>query len=346
MFAARPAGLAILLACSLLNVSSAQAATRVSLELITERGFPMTSAQKWIDAIGKLGVSDVRIRSGTPGEKMSMEKGGSAAAPSVRITGLLRADGSLVLPGGKYTLNDLGSLRKWLDDLSEQGVESITEPRGAFGLLPRQLAEVNQDMKRQVDIATKGESLAAVIEKLRRRVEHPLNIDADAQRIIDAQKVIDDVQGLSAGTALAIMLRPAGLVMTPNRRPGGEIEFQIGKPRDGVENWPAGWKPQEQPRQILPTIYEFINVEIEDTPITDTLEALQGRLKIPFLYDHNGLALQGIDPSKVAATVPGKRLSYSMILGKVLTPAKLKYELRIDEASKIFLWISPIMAGA
>jgi len=345
MFALRLSRSATCVALLLLMATSTEAATRVSLELIMDRGFPIASGQKWIDAIGKLGVSDVRIRSGAPGEKMTMERGGTAVAPSVRITGLLRADGMLVLPGGKYSLSDMTSLKKWLDDLRDEGVESITEPRGAFGLIPKHLVELNQDMKQVVDFSTAKQPLSEVIEKIRRRVDHQIRIDPDAQRVVESQSAIDELQGFSIGTALALMLRPAGLVLAPNRT-GGEISLSISKPREGLEIWPAGWKPQEQTRQILPAIFEFINVEIEDTPIADTLEALQGRLKVPFVYDHNALALQGIDPTKISVTVPGKKLSYSMILSKVLTPAKLKYELRIDEASKIFLWVTPIKPGA
>jgi hypothetical protein len=44
----------------------------------------------------------------------------------------------------------------------------------------------------------------------------------------------------------------------------------------------------------------------------------------------------------IQADVPEKRMTYSQILNKVLLQARLKYELRVDEADKPFLWITTV----
>jgi len=152
----------------------------------------------------------------------------------------------------------------------------------------------------------------------------------------------DELQGVSAGTALAVMLRPAGLVMTPERPPGGQLRYRITKPVEGRESWPIGWPLEKKPVEVLPDLYEFINVEISDTPAQEAVDAIAERLKIPFLYDRNAMAWHEVDLAKVTATVPSKRSTYSLILQKVLGQAKLKPELKLDEAGKPFYWITMI----
>ena len=139
-----------------------------------------------------------------------------------------------------------------------------------------------------------------------------------------------------------MILRPAGLVLVPERPPGGEIAYHIGKAVVGRESWPIGWKPKDKPNKVVPELFEFLNAEIKDVPVSEALEAIQGRLKIPFLFDRNAFALHGVDLAKTDADVPNKRLTYSLILGKVLMQGHAKYELRVDESEQPFLWITTV----
>jgi hypothetical protein len=102
----------------------------------------------------------------------------------------------------------------------------------------------------------------------------------------------------------------------------------------------VGWEPRGQRIKVLPDLFEHLNVEISDTPVSEAVEAIQSRLKVPFLFDYNAMALQDIDPAKVQAKMPGKRMTYGQVLSKVLLQARLQYELRIDEADKPFIWIT------
>ena len=46
--------------------------------------------------------------------------------------------------------------------------------------------------------------------------------------------------------------------------------------------------------------------------------------------------------SQAPADVPDGRMSYSQTLRRVLSQAKMKYDLRVDEAEKPFLWITTV----
>ncbi len=323
------------------SLPAAEKKPQVTLEVITEQGGSLTGAQEWSKLLGEAGLSNVRIHSSNEKVAVAIEKQGPASAPSYKVTGILKSDNSLQLPGGKFTLRDKGPLKQWLAKIGDAGVEGVTQKPSAFGLLPSQLEQVHDDLKRPVDFDTKQLAATEAVSKLGGRLKFALKFDAVAAQALADVKVEEDLRGLSSGTALAAILRPAGLVLEPERHAGGEMAYRIAKPSER-EFWPVGWLPEEPARKVLPDMFELLNVEIDATPLHDALAALQERLKAPYLFDQNALAFHGIDPSQVEVSVPGKRMSYSLVQQKILSQAKLKGELRVDEAGKPFFWITTI----
>src|SRR5439155_6631551 len=142
------------------------------------------------------------------------------------------------------------------------------------------------------------------------------------------------------GTALAAIVRPAGGVLLPRAGANG-VELVIAAPTTGGDMWPIGWPPQENDQsKLIPKLLEFTDVEI-DLPLPDVLKAIQDRLKVPFLFDHNNIVRQKIDlvkTVKIAAT----KTFYRKILDRVLAQAGLKCEVRVDDAGKPLIWITPL----
>ncbi len=153
--------------------------------------------------------------------------------------------------------------------------------------------------------------------------------------------MLDELNGMSAGTSLAAALRPIGLVLAPEKPRGGKVRLAISDVREVEESWPVGWPPQETPKQIAPKLYEYLTIEIQETALSEAINAIQGRVDTRFLYDHNGIAREKIDVTSVNVSYPKKRVQYLRVLEQVLFQAGLKSEVRLDEAGKAFLWISP-----
>jgi hypothetical protein len=315
---------------------------RVSFELLTQPGLSLTASQQWYKALTGLGLSGLQIRAAGPRDEMGVTRLGSEATPEYKVVGLLAGDNTLRLPGGKFSLNDTARLRKWLDNLRDDGAEGVTERRSAFGLIPRQLEQVHDDLKKPVGISTRGISADKAVAQIGGSLKWSLEPDEATRRELSGLHVTEEFSGLSSGTALAAILRPVGLVLEPQRSPAGNLRYRIGKPESGHDAWPIGWKPKEKPNKVLGDLFEFLNVEIQEIPVSEALEAIEGRLKVPFVFDRAAMALHGVDPAKVEADVPGKRMTYSQVLNKVLMQARLKYELRVDEAEKPFLWITTV----
>ncbi len=339
-------GIGLLLVAPVPAADKTPAKARVSLELVSQDGIPINAAQQWSQLFAELGVSNIRIHAGNGADvEVGVEKRGSKDAPVYDVIGMIKTNNTLILPGGKFTVNDTGRLKKWLADLSTDGAEGVTQPRRVFGLTPSQLTEIDGELKKPLAQATDNVTADKVVGQLAAGLGHKLELDAAAQQALAAATIEENLLGVSQGTALAAILRPAGLAFAPERA-GGGLVYRVFKPGAGRESWPVGWKADQPDQKVAPEMFtKFINVEIDETPVTEAVAALQERLKMPVLWDHNALALHGIDPAKIEVKLPAKKLTYSLILQRVLSRAKLRREIRVDEAGKPFLWITTIKAS-
>lgn len=334
---------AVGLASLLLIGAVAQAAPRVDLELITEPGTPLTSTHEWLAALKDQNLGSVRMRTAQPGEREEIRQRGSESAPTYHVLGVLTPRNTMRVPGAEFRLGDKAALKQWLAKLADGGPQGLSETTGAFGLTARQLVSVNECLSAPVTFETRGQKPRDALRRLASTVTMSFASDERARQALAGDELIaDELKGLSVGTAAAAILRPLGLVLVPQKQAGGEVKLLIADVRQAAVSWPVGWPPQKPPRETLPELFSFLNVEIEDRPLMEAVEAIAGRLKAPLLIDHNSLARQRINPERAKVNLPASRTYYQRVLDKVLYQAKLKFELRVDEAKKPFLWISTL----
>lgn len=300
-----------------------------------------TSARRWAQTFADLGVG-VQIRGPQPGEKLGIEVRGAGDAATYYVTGQLNANNELVLPGGRFASTDRDRLAKWLGDLGMNGPAGVTEKRAAFGLLPKQIAELRDDLARPVSFSTKKTPAADAVTKIAAGLKFSLTIDADAQQSLAADDPVrDELDGIASGTAIAAIARPAGCVLRPRQEASGALSYVLAKAAPGAEGWPIGWPAPQAEAKVLPQLVDSLNAEIRDVSLERAVDAIQSRLKVPFLWDYNALAKQRIDLSK-NVTVPGKRAIYAVLLRQVLYQGQLKYSLRVDDSGKPLIWITTV----
>jgi hypothetical protein len=320
--------------------SAVAAEPRVNLEIATAPDFPATDIRKWSELLGKLELGSVRIRGGKEDDAPEIKVLGKEESPTYEVVGVL-ADGKLALPKARFTLSDQAKIEQWFAKLREGGIEGVTVKPAAFGLLPTQLVKVHEALAMPVAFSTKGQPPRDVAKRIADRLTLKFITDADGQRALASEEpVADELEGVSSGTALAAVFRPLGLVFAPEKT-GGDVRLRIADSRAAQEHWPVGWPPKGNPRETLPDLFKTLNVEIAATPLGEALPAVQERLKVPLLLDHNSLARQEIDLA-TKVVLPKTNTYYDRILDRLLTQARLKYELRVDESAKPLLWITTI----
>ncbi len=334
--------LAAALAGSALAQRGGQAAARIELELAAARELAVGAHREWYELLTSLKVDNLRIRAPAAGDEVGITTAGAAQAPVYRVLGQITARNELVLPGGKFSIRDRGGISAWLKKLREGGPSALQgEGELPFGLRQEQFIEVNRDLARPIEFETSGGKLSEVLKQAGEALEYRLLVEPAAQRAIEeAEPVLDDVRGISTGTALAYVLRPAGLMFVPRRGADGQPEYLVALADAERRSWPVGWEPQKKESEVLPELFQVLNVELKDVPLADVLAALSERLKAPMLLDHHALLWHEIDVHEVRINLPSKRTSYVQALRRVLAQAKLRYELRLDEQDKPFFWIT------
>jgi hypothetical protein len=322
------------------KVSPASAAGTVRLELVGDSRSVGMTFQEWGEALDRAGIRGVRISAAQADTKTAIEKQGTADRPSYVVTGIILSRDELALPGRRFRRTELAKLKSWLDDLASGGPAEQREARGAFGLSAKQFEVAHTDLAKKVDFATAGLPRGLAVERIGRGLQGPLRLETAVAAKLNEDKLAEELTGLSAGAALAYVLRPAGYCLAP-RPAGAAVEYGIVAARPGLEVWPVGW-PAKDANKSLPAIQEFLNVNIQNVSAIDALMAVAGRLKTPVLMDHNALARHGLEPAKSIVSLPQGRTTYSLALRKALGQAGLRFEIRLDEADTPFLWVTSI----
>ena len=318
-----------------------QAAGRVQLELIGEARGSSLAFQEWARVLSQAGIRNVRIRSGRATDRVGLEVRGTDENPLYVVTGIVKSRDELLLPAGRFTRRDVGRLARWLEDLAQHGTATREESKSAFGLSPKQFAQIRRELARPVGVSTKDVPRSEAVEEIGRRLQLPVQIDPGLGRLLEEDRLGEELSGLSCGTALAYVLRPVGLCLVP-RVLGGRPVCAVTRARPELDVWPVGWESEKPLHDVLPGLYEFHNVNVQGVSAAKALSAIAALLKVPVLLDHNALARHGVDPAKVIVSHPGKRTTYSLALKKILFQARLKSEVRVDEAGKPFLWVSTL----
>jgi len=328
----------VLLVC-LADLAGAQSGPRVSLEVVTEPGFSQETIRQWLPALEKAGFSSVRVRGGGAGDGAAIVTTGTGNSIAYSVTGVLTSDNRLHLPNGNFSLESRSKISAWVEKLKAGGEEGLNAKAGAFGLVPKELVTVHEGLATKVNFTTAGKTTREVLQQVAMNLPLSLKVDPSVRTKFGDEKVGEELLGITSGTAIAAVIRPLGLVLVPEKN-GGTIVLKVVDSQAAQQVWPVGWPMKNSPKETLPDLFKFLNVEVADTPLAESVEAIRGRLNVPMIIDQNSLARNKIDFATVKVSLPKTNTYYSKILEKLLFQAKLKYEVRIDEADRPFLWIT------
>ncbi|MBX3413222.1 MAG: hypothetical protein KF708_11080 [Pirellulales bacterium] len=332
---------ALLLVCIL--PLAARGANRVEFVIGTEPGVQSVSLQQWYRLVTEAGAARLDIRAVRAGEQIEIITRESSAGTTYEVHGRLSSRGELVVPGARFRANDRSKLAAWIKEIAGSGPPAAPGEVRPFGLSPADFIKVRDDLSRPTAVTTSGVERRTAIERLRKGLAFKL-VDRgllDAA-IVPHEMVKEELRDLSRGTALACLLRPAGLVVQPKRQPTGDLEYLVLSAERAEEGWPVGLPAEENPRETLPALFDFLTAEVSGRPASDVVAAVQAHIQAPILYDHYALRAHEIDPAKSLVSHPEKRTYYLNLLRTALFQAKLTSQLRVDETGKPFVWITTI----
>jgi hypothetical protein len=331
------------------------AAAPIELELATERGVQITAPREWLQLLTAVGINNVQIRAAKPGDEPRVANRGTADRPRYHVLGILTSRHQLQLPGGTFSRGDRARLKDYFDRLTADGAESLTAPRGRFGLTEKEMAAVLADLAQPIEFQTKEQPVRDVMERLQAKFQVRFALDARSdQALRRAEPCRDELMDLTAGTGLAILLRSNGLALRPEKSRGEPVAYRLepiageaidretlGKPDgDDLTSWPIGWEPHDTPGELAPSLFEYRNAEVSGFTLEETLAAIGQRVKTPIYVDHAALARHKIEPAKIQVQLARTRTIYKRVIDRVSAQAKLGSQIRVDEAGTPFLWIT------
>ncbi len=341
--------LSVLLAmCVASCVLAASCVAQVAFEweVIAEPGVQAAAMHDWVAAMTRQDVGQVRLRTAPTVPSPYVEQGQGGA---VRVVAVLTTHNTLQLPNMTVPLSELHRLHDWMDGVrksadaahSADSASTAVGPPMAFGLSAVQLVDLRRTLSVPMNENTVSRPAHELMKVVRRLAGIPIQLTPAASAVMRERYDIQDaLQDVSLGTATAAILRPLGLVLVPSSS-AGQLELTVMEFKESNEFWPVGWPPDRPAHEVAPQLFEYLPVDIDDVSLAEALAALQSRLQMPLLFDYNGMARHDLNISQVRVTIQPTRTYYKRALDRVLYAARLRAELRVDEAGKPFLWIAP-----
>ena len=329
-------------------------APTIHLEVAVESSAGFDAQQRWYSVLKDLGVASLRLREAQSGEEPAIKPGGSDRAPRYQVTAVVNSRNELVLPGGRFGERDRGGLAGYLRQLQEEGIDGVTASRGMFGLTEKQFEAVHEELAEPVGKSTAARRPREIVDEIADGLRHRLIVDgALVARLDRAEAFASELRELSRGTALAILLRQAGLEFRPQMR-SGELLYEVAeaqprerdarrqRQREAPNAWPIGWEPTENPGKTVPALFEIISAEIDGYTLAEALEAILPRVDVLVVIDRYGLESKQLKMSETHVKLPAGRYSYDRILGRILFQGGLNGTIRVDERGTPFYWIAAL----
>jgi len=319
--------------------------TQITIELLTGNSGNGPKAREWQELLATMDVT-LTIRRGRPGEKPEVTELKAGSSRTVQVVGLLDSEGRALFSDRTLTVGENDKVAAWLDELRTYGAQGNPEGQKVWGLTPEQFGVLHAALKRPLAAEPKDLDLEKALRLFELPKDFPLKFNPDVGRLLKDPKgdksVSQSLQGVSQGTALAVVLLDQGLGFRPKRLPDGSLELTVQSLKEGRDVWPVGWERQQSLPEAAPNLFQFKVVNLEDEPLDEVLEAIAEKAKIPVLIDRAGLAAKGIDFSKLRVTYPRDRTTFINVLKTFTAKARTHFEVKVDEAGKPFIWIAPL----
>jgi len=320
--------------------------TTVEFEVMLAQDGDPVAPQQWGPIFERLGAA-VRFRQRIEGDEVSVTENTRGSYRTVTAIGELGRDDTLRFPGKSFTMDNTAALKTWITELQTYGAQGSPDGQPIWGLTDQQFDALFSDLSQPVAPEVEGLEFQPALKQLGLPGKYPFRLHETARELFQSSDrdhpLRYEVQGLSGGTALAIVLADYGLGFRPLRTPSGLIEL-VAEPLDKLAKpWPIGWPvdPDRPRNETAPKLFEQVSAGFDNLPLADVLSAVEQASETRVIVDYERCARRNIDPAEKTVSYPKKQTAWILILRTVTSQARLSREIMIDEAGTAFVYVFP-----
>lgn len=342
------------------NAKSTTVRRDVEFEILTPRkGNTALAAQKWGRLFGELKLR-ARIRQERFEEKDRIEQKKYGVGQMILIVARIDRSGDLVCQNKKFRLSQGNKIAEWVEELKTFGVQGSPEGKPAWGLSRQQFESIHTPLKKKLRAEVLGKSITAALKEFQFDGKTSLRIaESTRDQLLKPESlkyVSQEYRGVSQGTALAMLLAEYGLCFRPRRTSTKEIQLVVEPSQNISDPWSFGWDMESVPLavpdpskpkvlanhrlRLAPKLFDRTLVELNDVPARKVLDSIERQSTIPIFYDLSSIRLKKIDLNTVLVSYTRRKASWNQLLKSVAFQAGLKVDLRVDEVSQPFIWVS------
>jgi len=324
--------------------------SRVNVELLTGKDNVALRAQQWGRLFAKLGIS-ARIRSARGDEQPEIRESTAGSVRRVTAIGRIHRTGDLIFPDRTFSFDESSKLTEWLGSLADYGAQGSPEGQSLWGLNEKQFAAAYEALSQPLEQAIHGAELKVALERFELDGDLPIRLSDEASAWLARNssklpKVRQELQSLSKGTALAILLNGYGLEFHPTRTRDAKVELAVVRADTTDDVWPIGWDLKHSRGRTAPSLYQMVPVEFDDVPLLDLLDVVSEQSKVPIRFDVYRIEQEEADLEGTRVTHPRKNVALAGVVLRAVAAANLRSLLRIDERGRPFLWVTTVEAAA
>ena len=302
-------------------------------------------AQNWRKAFEEIGES-VRVRQPLANDAPKIDEVKRGPFRLVRIVGEIHRDGTIKFPSKSFKINQTAELKEFLDELKTFGAQGSPTGKPFWGLTRDQLNGVETGLKSPVTTSLKGRKFTDVMAAIPLAAGLQLQYHSTSELVRQQWKDLDfqdEVQGLSAGTALSFVLSQQGLGFRPLRTPSGEIQLVVHPLTDAPDAWPVGWPlNDDRPRdQFVPGLFKQLETGVNESPLSAVLDVIEEQSKVRLLLDRRACLSKDLDADQLLVTYPRRKTAWALIVSSVTVNSHMTMNYRQDEAGTGFIFITP-----
>ena len=302
------------------------------------------NAQEWGRVFQQLGYS-VKFREPRGGESPRIEDQDRDDFLSTRVVAAMAADGSIRIGTQKFDTETTQPLIAALEEIRKHGAKGPPDSSPTWGLTDDQFKDVVQLLAAPVENPVELQSSILAIESIGLPGNMKMKFtDAAREQALGKkpESALDTIElkGFTKGSAIAIVLAQYGLGFRPRYISPGRFDIEIDRGNESSNMWPVGWKPEQSFSEILPTYFRAIPLDVEDVTINALVGAISEKIAVPHFHSASALNANGLDITTLKYTRKNDRISPARLLTAIGDKMHLGFDVRVDEAGKMFLWMT------